>query len=108
MKFLRWLSILLIPAFLNACGGSTGINIPGVPTETALPQPIVNVTSAPSVDAALRTYLDALHAGDYNTMHSLLSKPSQDANPLENFALRNRDALNMMSASLCGMSIASR
>ena len=98
MKFLRWLSILLIPAFLNACGGSTGINIPGVPTETALPQPIVNVTSAPSVDAALRTYLDALHAGDYNTMHSLLSKPSQDANPLENFALRNRDALNMMSA----------
>jgi penicillin-binding protein 2 len=31
-------------------------------------------------------------------MYSLLSKVSQDANPLENFAVRNRDALNTMSA----------
>ena len=97
MKFLRWLNILLIAAFLNACSG-TGIEIPGIPTETALPQPIVNVTSAPSVDAALQAYLDAFKADDYNTMHSLLSKVSQDANPLENFAVRNRDALNVMSA----------
>jgi penicillin-binding protein 2 len=97
MKFLRWLNILLIPAFLSACSG-TGIKVPGFPTETALPQPIVNVTSAPNVDAALRAYLDAFKADDYNTMYSLLSKPSQDVNPLENFAVRNRDALNVMSA----------
>jgi penicillin-binding protein 2 len=97
MKFLRWLNIILLLTYLTACSG-TGINIPGVPTETALPQPIVNVTSAPSADDALRAYLDAFNADDYNTMHSLLSKVSQDANPLENFALRNRDALNIMSA----------
>src|SRR5215211_6024182 len=97
MKFLRWLNILLIGAFLSACSG-TGINIPGAPTETSLPQPLVTVNSVPSVDAALRAYLDAFKADDYNTMHSLLSKVSQDANPLENFALRNRDSLNVMSA----------
>ena len=78
MKFFRWLNILLIPAFLSACGsgGINGINVPGFPTETPLPQPIVNVTSAPNADAALRAYLDAFKADDYNTMHSLLSKPS--------------------------------
>ena len=97
MKFLRWLNILIILVFLNACSG-TGIKVPGIPTETSLPQPIFNVTAAPSVDAALRAYLDALKADDYNTMYSLLSKVSQDANPLENFAVRNRDALNIMSA----------
>lgn len=97
MKFLRWFNILLLLVYLSACSG-TAINLPGVPTETALPQPIVNVTSAPSVDTALRAYLDAFKADDYNTMHSLLSKVSQDANPLENFAVRNRDALNTMSA----------
>jgi penicillin-binding protein 2 len=97
MKFLRWLNILLIPAFLSACSG-TGINVPGFPTETARPQPIVTVNSVPSVDAALTAYLDAFKADDYNTMYSLLSKVSQDTNPLENFAVRNRDALNVMSA----------
>jgi hypothetical protein len=97
MKFLHWLNILLVIAFLSACSG-TGINVPGFPTETALPQPIVNVTSAPSVDTALQAYLDAFKADDYNTMYSLLSKVSQDANPLEAFAVRNRDALNEMSA----------
>ena len=97
MKFLRWINILLIPAFLSACGGA-GIKVPGFPTETPLPQPIVNVTSVPSVDAALSAYLEAFKADDYNTMHALLSKVSQDANPLENFAVRNRDALNVMSA----------
>ena len=97
MKFLRWLNILLVIAFLSACSG-TGIKVPGFPTETALPQPIVNVTSAPHVDTALQAYLDAFKADDYNTMYSLLSKVSQDANPLEAFAVRNRDALNTMSA----------
>ena len=97
MKFLRWLNLLLIPAVLSACSGGA-INVPGFPTETALPQPIVNVTSVPNVDAALRSYLDAFKADDYNTMYAKLGKVSQDANPLESFAVRNRDALNIMSA----------
>ena len=97
MKFFRWLNILVILTFLSACSGG-GINVPGFPTQTALPQPIVNVTSAPSADDALRAYLDAFKADDYNTMHSLLSRVSQDTNTLEDFARRNRDALNIMSA----------
>ena len=98
MKFLRWLNLLVLVAFLTACSGA-GINtVLNPPTETALPQPVVNVTPAPDVDLALRSYLDAFKVDDYNTMYSLLSKVSQDTNPLENFAVRNRDALNVMSA----------
>src|SRR5215211_9543326 len=97
MKFLSWLNILLTVAFLSACSG-TGIEVPGFPTETALPQPIVNVTSVPSVDAALQAYLDAFKADDYNGMYAKLSKVSQDTLTLEDFAVRNRDALNTMSA----------
>ncbi|HEY9527446.1 MAG TPA: NTF2-like N-terminal transpeptidase domain-containing protein, partial [Anaerolineales bacterium] len=97
MKFLRWLNILILLTFLGACSG-TGIEVPGFPTETALPQPIVTLNSVPNADEALRAYLDAFNADDYNKMYSLLSKVSQDANPLENFALRNRDSLNVMSA----------
>jgi penicillin-binding protein 2 len=98
MKFLRWLNILLTLTFLSACGSGV-IKVPGIPTETLLPQPIVTLNSVPDVDEALRAYLEALKADDYNTMHSLLSKVSQDANPLETFAVRNRDALNVMSAA---------
>jgi penicillin-binding protein 2 len=97
MKFLRWLNVIFILTFLSACSG-TGINVPGIPTETPLPPPIFNVTSVPSVDAALSAYLDAFKADDYNTMYTKLSKVSQDTIPLEDFAMRNRDALNTMSA----------
>src|SRR5215211_2066729 len=97
MKFLRWLYMIAILTFLSACG-SGGIGGSIFPTETALPQPIVTVSSAPSVDTALQAYLDAFKADDYNQMYSLLSKVSQDANTLEMFAVRNRDALNVMSA----------
>jgi penicillin-binding protein 2 len=97
MKFLRWLNILILVSFLSACSGA-GIKVPGFPTETSLPPPPVTIVPAPNADAALSAYLDAFNADDYNTMHSLLSKVSQDANPLETFAVRNRDALNVMSA----------
>ena len=50
------------------------------------------------MDAALSAYLDAFKADDYNTMYAMLSKVSQDAITLEDFAKRNRDALNEMSA----------
>jgi len=97
MKFLRWINILLIPAFLSACGDA-GINVPGFPTETPLPPPIVTVVSAEQPDVKLMAYLDAFKADDYNTMYSLLSRVSQDAITLEDFAVRNRNALNEMSA----------
>lgn len=96
MKLFRWLSIIVILTFLSACS-STGFG-PVFPTATPLPPPIVNITSAPNVDAALTAYLDAFKADDYNTMYGLLSKVSQDAITLEDFAKRNKDALNEMSA----------
>jgi penicillin-binding protein 2 len=56
------------------------------------------VFGAPDADAALGAYLDAFKADDYNTMYGLISKVSQDTITLEDFARRNRDALNEMSA----------
>jgi penicillin-binding protein 2 len=99
MKFLRLFNILLLLTFLSSCssaGNGGGIGL--FPTDTPLPPPIVNVTAAPSADAALTTYLDAFKADDYNTMYSMLSKVSLDTVTLEDFARRNRDALNEMSA----------
>ena len=98
MKFLRWLNVIVILTFLTSCSGGSGIPI--FPTETPLPQPIVTVVGAPDADAALRAYLDAFKADDYNTMYGLISKVSQDTITLEDFARRNRDALNEMSAGL--------
>ncbi|HLF75569.1 MAG TPA: penicillin-binding transpeptidase domain-containing protein [Anaerolineales bacterium] len=97
MKFLRWLNIIVILTLLSACG-STGIGGSIFPTDTPLPQPIVTIVSAPDPDAALAAYLDAFKADDYNGMYAMLSKVSQDAVTLEDFAKRNRDALNEMSA----------
>jgi len=94
MKFLRWLHIIVILTFLSACSGGASI----FPTETALPQPIVTVINAPSADAALTAYFEAFKVEDYNTMYALLSKVSQDVITLEDFAKRNRDALDNMSA----------
>ena len=96
MKFLRWLNAIVVLTFLTSCSGGSGISI--FPTETSLPQPIVTVFGAPDADAALAAYLDAFKADDYNTMYGLISKVSQDGITLEDFARRNRDALNEMSA----------
>lgn len=98
MKLFRWLNLIVIMTFLSACtSGGSGL-IPSVPTETALPPPAVTVVSAPDPSLTLTAYLDAYKADDYNTMYSLVSKVTQDAVPLEDFAKRNRDALNQMSA----------
>jgi penicillin-binding protein 2 len=97
MKYLRWLNIIVIFTFLSACS-SGSINVPGIPTDTPLPPPIVSVTSVPNPEIALGNYLMAFQTDDYNTMYTLLSEVTQDAVPLDAFALRNRDALNEMSA----------
>lgn len=97
MKFLRWFNIIILLTFLSACSSGGG-NLPLFPTDTPLPPPPVTISSVPSLDAALSTYLDAFKADDYNTMYAMLSKVSQDTITLEDFARRNRDALNEMSA----------
>ena len=95
MKFLRWFNVIVILTFISACGTSTPI---APPTETSLPPPPVTIIPAPDAGAALTAYFDAFKLEDYNLMYSLLSKATQDTNSLEDFARRNRDALNIMSA----------
>ncbi|MEP7136828.1 MAG: NTF2-like N-terminal transpeptidase domain-containing protein, partial [Chloroflexota bacterium] len=95
MKFLRWLNLIAIFSFLTACGSG---NVVVSPTATSLPPPIVTVASAPDPALTLTAYLDAFKADDYNAMYGMLSKVAQSAITLEDFAKRNRDALNEMSA----------
>ena len=98
MKFFRWLNLIVIMTFLSACGsGGQGL-LPASATDTPLPQPPVTIISAPDPNPVITTYLDAYKADDYNTMYNLVSKVTQDALPLDEFARRNRDALNQMSA----------
>ena len=95
MKFLRWLNLIAVFFFLTACGpGGTSVS----PTSTPLPPPLVTVASAPDPAPTLTAYLDAFKADDYNAMYGALSKVAQDAITLEDFAKRNRDSLNEMSA----------
>ncbi len=97
MKLFRLINIILLPAFiLAACSSNGGASI--FPTETSLPQPLVTIDSTPDVGAALSAYLDAYKADDYNAMYAMLSKVTTDALPLDQFAKRNKDALNEMSA----------
>src|SRR4030095_3076809 len=98
MKFLRWLNLIAAFSFLTACGtGGGGVAL--FPTDTPLPQPPVTIIPAPDPNAAVQAYLEAFKADDYNTMYGLVSKVTQDAITLEDFAKRNRDALNEMSAT---------
>jgi len=97
MKFLRWINLIAAFSFLSACGsGGNGVSL--FPTDTPLPPPVVTVVNAPDPATALQTYYEAFKADDYNTMYSLLSKVTMDTITLEDFAKRNRDALNEMSA----------
>lgn len=97
MKLFRWLNLIVIATFLSACGSDGSGILPISPTDT-LPPPKFEVTPAPDPTISLSTYLEAYKADDYNTMYSLISKVAQDSLPLEDFARRNRDALNQMSA----------
>lgn len=103
MKLYRVLVILLMVALvLTACGsngGSNGISELFV-TDTPIPLPTahVNVTPAPDARTAVSAYLDALKAGDYAGMYSMLTKISQESITQDDFSKRYNDALNEMSA----------
>ncbi len=97
MKLFRLLNfILIVVLLLTACGSAN--SAPTLPPTSSLPQPAVTIKSAPDVNAALSAYLDAYKADDYNAMYAMLSKVTSAALPLEEFAKRNKDALNEMSA----------
>ena len=94
MKVLRWFQLLIVISVLSACAGGTSV----FPTSTPLPTPPVTLVSSTDPSLTLRSYLDAFKADDYNTMYGITSKVTQDSVTLEDFAKRNRDALNEMSA----------
>lgn len=100
MKVLRWVNLLLITAFLAACG-SDGIPLPNpFASPTPLPPPSeVGITPAPDAPAAITQYLTALQADDFETMYNLLAAESRSAVTLEDFSKRWNDALNNMSAT---------
>jgi penicillin-binding protein 2 len=103
MKLYRVLVILLvITLVLTACGsngGSGGISeLFATDTPIPLPTAHVNVTPAPDARAAVSAYLDALKAGDYAGMYSMLTRISQESITQDDFSKRYNDALNEMSA----------
>src|SRR5258706_14913452 len=101
MKLLRWLHLIIaLISFLAACSPGAAQVLPASATATSsLPQPPVTIIPAPDPSLTLKAYLDALQADNYNTMYGLLSKVAQDSIKLEDFAKRNQDALNEMSAT---------
>jgi penicillin-binding protein 2 len=92
MKFARLTSLLAAAVFLlAACDRAT--------LTPELPTPPIYTTPAPSVEAAIGAYLDALIVEDYASMYNLLSRESRLAVTEEDFARQYNDAINAMSAS---------
>lgn len=92
MKPARWLALIAaLFLVLTACGRAA-------PTSTALPTPLTYNTPVPSVEIAIRTFLDALQADDYASMYALLTQASRAAITEDEFAKKYRDALIAMSA----------
>jgi penicillin-binding protein 2 len=94
MKFVRPFAISFLLVFLSACGlaGIAG----GTPT---LPPPGVTTVPSPSVETAMRSYLDAMLVEDYNSMYAMLNQASQDRLGEEEFANRYLNDLDAMSLS---------
>jgi penicillin-binding protein 2 len=101
MKTVRLLNLLLILGLLTACGGG------GTVTPTQLPTAPAGITPAPSAEAALRAFLDAMLVEDYPTMYSLIAQANRNAISEADFAQRYTDDLNAMSAKTIEYSIQS-
>ncbi len=65
-------------------------------TPSKLPTAAVTTIPAPSTDAALRTFLDALQAEDYAVMYNQLSQASQAAISEADFTKHYTDALDAL------------
>jgi len=100
MKLPRWIVLFLTIFLLAAC-------TPGGEATSTLPTPVVAITPAPSAEAAIRSFLDALAVEDYASMYTLLTQASRDAMPQEDFAARYTEALNAMAVDAIEYSVLS-
>ncbi len=94
MHIQRWFFCLLVISLLTACG--TGTN--GTPSATpTLKPPLVDTTPVPSVETAMRAFLEAFRAEDYAGMYAMLTQDSRASISLEDFSKRYKDALIAMN-----------
>ena len=81
--------LTLLAACSNLNGGQTGE-----------PTPQVGITPAPSVESAMRTFLDAYKVEDFGSMYKNLTQAARDTLSLDDFSKRLKtdlDALNLVS-----------
>src|SRR3990172_8492132 len=87
MKSFCWFLPVILALLLVGCSqpGPSVAASPPPPTTPTLPQPGVNTTQAPDVEAAARAYLEAWKVDDYAKMYCMLTSISQDALTEEEF-----------------------
>ena len=87
MKSFCWFLPVILALLLVGCSqpGPSVAASPPPPTTPTLPQPGVNTTQAPDVEAAARAYLEAWKVDDYAKMYGMLTSISQDALTEEEF-----------------------
>ncbi len=93
MKSARWLHLLaVILLLLAACNRVTE-------TPSSLPTAATYNTPAPSVESAIRAFLDAYRLLDYASMYAMLTRESRAAVTEEDFTARFEQVFNAMSLS---------
>ncbi len=94
MSLRKWILIFIIFAVvLSGCAESTPTATPTMAlteTPTALPAVVPQTTPVPDVESAVRAYLDAWKADDYESMYAMLTSVSRDAISFEDFSERYR------------------
>jgi len=94
MKSLNKLLFVFLTAalLLSACNNaSTTEPAPTLAPTSGLPEPVINVETAPDVEQAAKTYFDLWKAEDYTAMYDMLSQLTKDAVSMEDFENSHRD-----------------
>ena len=97
MKKKVFLFLMVVLLAGTSCSGGASPFVKPDATAT-LPDPLVEIESAPDARAAMNIFLEAFKAESFATMYSMLTELSQEEISLEDFTKRYKDALNAMSA----------
>ena len=110
MNVKRLVPIILILVFLASCATAQPSPTPtedilaelvetAMATLSVLPTVAPQVTPVPDVESAVRAYLDAWKADDYDTMYGMLTSVSKDAITLEDFSERYHSVASEVALS---------